>query len=435
MIRTPPIHDWPALDEARRSALLQRPAPPGSDLEARVAEIITTVRRDGDAALREFTARYDGVQLTGLAIDPALLDEAMSRVEPRLISALQSARGRIAAFHHADAPEPLRVVTTPGLVCEARYRPISPVGLYVPGGSAPLVSTVLMLAVPALLAGCERIVLCTPPGPDGELQPALLAAIALCGLREVYRVGGAQAIAAMAYGTQTIPACAKIFGPGNAWVTEAKRQVAADPSGAAQDLPAGPSEVLVIADSTAAAEAVCWDLLAQAEHGPDSQVLLLSDSQQLLAAVATRLPAMAAGLPRAAILEQSLRNLRLLRTATLIEAVAISNRYAPEHLILNCAAAERLLDAVETAGAVFLGPWSPESLGDYSAGTNHVLPTYGHARAHSGLSVRDFMRRMSVLCANREGLASAGADAIAMAEVEGLHAHGRAVSWRLEQGS
>lgn len=426
------IIDWSALSAAEQARLLQRPAQDVDGLEQGVADIIATVRTRGDAALRELGRRFDGVDLDDPAVAPGELEAAAGRTDPGLLAAMRRAKGRIEAFHRDGMPAPVRTETAPGLVCEAVYRPLTPVGLYVPGGSAPLLSTVLMLAVPATLAGCAEVVLCTPPRKDGSVHPAVLAAAALCGVRRVFRLGGAQAIAAMGFGTTRVPACAKLFGPGNAWVTEAKRQVAATAGGAAQDLPAGPSEVLVVADRDADPVAVCWDLLSQAEHGPDSQALLFSDDPDLLGEVARRLPGMAADAPRAEILVQSLRSLRLVRVRSLDEAVAISNRYAPEHLILNCAGADRLVGQVQAAGSVFLGPWTPESLGDYCSGTNHVLPTYGYARAYSGLSVRDFLRRMTVQRASREALAVAGPDAAVMAAAEGLDAHRQAVTWRLE---
>lgn len=425
--------DWSGLDEAERAALLARPPQDRGELEARVADILAAVRDGGDAALRELTRRFDGVDTDSLAVPAAELESAGGRIDPTLMEAIERAAARIRAFHEAGAPRAFRTETERGLECQARYVPISPVGLYVPGGTAPLISTVLMLAIPTAIAGCGQVVLCTPPGPDGAVDPAVLAAAHHCGVRQVVRAGGAQAIAAMAFGTESIPACAKLFGPGNAWVTEAKRQVSARPGGAAQDLPAGPSEVLVIADDAADPVAVAWDLLSQAEHGADSQAVLVSDSADLLNAVAGRLPALAAGTARAGILDDALQNLRLVRVADTREAVAVSNRYAPEHLILNTADADDLLDAVTAAGSVFLGPWTPESLGDYSSGTNHVLPTYGYARAYSGLSVNDFLRRMTVQRATPEGLALAGRDAMRLAEAEGLEAHRMAVAWRLER--
>jgi len=426
------VTDWAALDRDQRRRLLARPVVDRSRLAEQVAAIIEKVRRDGDAALLELSERFDGVRTERLEVAPDELAAADAAVEPGLLAALERAADRIRRFHQASAPRGARLDTEAGLACESRYLPIAPVGLYVPGGSAPLVSTVLMLAIPARLAGCEHIVLCTPPRRDGSVHPALLAAAALCGVRRVFRVGGAQAIAAMAWGTESVPACAKLYGPGNAWVTEAKLQVAATPGGAAQDLPAGPSEVLIIADSGADPVAVAWDLLAQAEHGPDSQSVLLSDSTELLKSVAERLPPLAAGLPRAEILAQSLAHCRLVRVGSVAEALGISNSYAPEHLILNCRQAESLLDGVSAAGSVFVGPWTPESLGDYSSGTNHVLPTYGYARAYGGLSVADFQRRMTVQRADPHGLAVAGADAMALAAAEGLDAHRMAVACRLD---
>jgi histidinol dehydrogenase len=322
--------------------------------------------------------------------------------------------------------------TSPGLRCEARYLPISPVGLYVPGGSAPLISTVIMLAVPAQIAACEQVVLCTPPDKQGQVSPAILAAASRCGIKRVFKVGGAQAIAAMGLGTESIPACAKLFGPGNAWVTEAKQQISVLPGGAARDMPAGPSEVLVIADQGADAAAVCWDLLSQAEHGPDSQAIVISDSAQLLEDVYQLLPRMAAELPRAAILAESLQYLRRILVTSISEAVEISNRYAPEHLILNCSDADQAANSVTAAGSVFIGPWTPESLGDYCSGTNHVLPTYGYARAYSGLSVNDFLRRMTLQRASNFGLCSVGPCAITLARAEGLDAHRMAVEYRIK---
>jgi histidinol dehydrogenase len=339
--------------------------------------------------------------------------------------------GRIELFHAAGKPDKVSMETAPGLRCEARYLPISPVGLYVPGGSAPLISTVLMLAIPARIAGCDEIVLCTPPDQQGRVHSAILAAASRCGVSRVFKVGGAQAIAGMGLGTSSIPACAKLFGPGNAWVTEAKQQISALPGGAARDMPAGPSEVLVIADQDADATAVCWDLLSQAEHGPDSQSIVISDSSRLLDEVAGSLPSMAAELPRSAILAESLQHLRRIRVKSLDQAVEISNRYAPEHLILNCREADELADKVCTAGSVFIGPWTPESLGDYCSGTNHVLPTYGYARAYSGLSVNDFLRRMTLQRADITGLRSTGPCAATLARAEGLDAHRMAVEYRL----
>jgi histidinol dehydrogenase len=430
-IARPRILAWDALDDKARQDALARP---DFDTQARtrsVAEIIEAVKTGGDAAVRDFSARFDGVELEQPEVPAAELEAAVERVEPALLAAIDRAIGRIQAFHAAGLPRDLSLETAPGLLCSATYRPISPVGLYAPGGSAPLISTVIMLAVPALLAGCKEIVLCTPPSADGSVDPALLATARRCGVQRVFRIGGAQAIAAMAFGTESVPSCAKLYGPGNAWVTEAKQQVAMQPDGAAQDMPAGPSEVMVIADGDADPTALAWDLLSQAEHGPDSQSLLLSDDDALLEAVARLLPRLAADSPRSDILAQSLDHARLLRVASIGQAIGIANDYAPEHLIINCADADRRVESITTAGSVFVGPWTPESLGDYCSGTNHVLPTYGYARAFSGLSVGDFLRRMTVQRASAEGLREAGPDAMAMAAAEGLSAHYEAVAWRL----
>lgn len=434
VIRIPELIDWSGATPAARDAALQRPPIPTGDFQQTVEAIISRVREDGDGALFELGAKYDGVRLENLEADSDEWAAAESMVDPDVLMAMDEAIERIEAFHEAGKPAPISMETAPGLRCEARYLPISPVGLYVPGGSAPLISTVIMLAVPARIAGCEEVVLCTPPDKQGQVPPAILAAAERCGIKQVFKVGGAQAIAAMGLGTESIPACAKLFGPGNAWVTEAKEQIAALPGGAARDMPAGPSEVLVIADKDADATSVCWDLLSQAEHGPDSQAIVISDSLELLNEVSRLLPGMAEELPRAAILAESLQHLRRILASSIAEAMEISNRYAPEHLILNCSDADQLADQVTAAGSVFIGPWTPESLGDYCSGTNHVLPTYGYARAYSGLSVNDFMRRMTLQRASQLGLRTAGPDAAVLAQAEGLDAHRMAVVYRLENG-
>ncbi len=427
----PDLLDWSMASEAERATALQRPPIPCGDFQTAVATIISRVRKDGDRALRELGEKYDGVVLRSLEVTADEWAEAESLVDAAVGQAMDEAILRINAFHVAGKPVPISMETAPGLRCEARYLPISPVGLYVPGGSAPLISTVIMLAVPAQIAACEQIVLCTPPDKQGRVSPAILAAASRCGIKRVFKAGGAQAIAAMGLGTESIPACAKLFGPGNAWVTEAKQQIAASPGGAARDMPAGPSEVLVIADKDADARSVCWDLLSQAEHGPDSQAVVISDSPELLTAVQQLLPAMAAELPRTDILEESLRYLRRILVNSIAEAVEISNRYAPEHLILNCSDADQAVEGVNAAGSIFVGPWTPESLGDYCSGTNHVLPTYGYARAYSGLSVNDFLRRMTLQRATRSGLRNAGPAAVTLARAEGLDAHAMAVEYRL----
>jgi len=430
-ISIPPSIDWSATDEAVRGTVMQRPPLPDSNIAAAVSGIISQVREGGDDAVRRLGEQFDGVRLQQLEVGPEEWSGAEAGVDVELLQAMDEAIARIEKFHSAGMPTVLSMETAPGLRCEARYLPISPVGLYVPGGTAPLISTVLMLAVPARIAGCEQTILCTPPNKEGRVPPAILAAAARCGIKRVFKIGGAQAVAAMGLGTESVPSCAKLFGPGNAWVTEAKQQISALPGGAARDMPAGPSEVLVIADDSADATAVCWDLLSQAEHGPDSQAIVISDSPALLEEVGRLLPGMAAALPRALILEQSLKYLRRIRVASMVEAVAISNRYAPEHLILNCREADRMADRVTVAGSVFIGPWTPESLGDYCSGTNHVLPTYGYARAYSGLSVNDFLRRMTLQRASNSGLRLVGPCVITLAEAEGLDAHRMAVQYRL----
>lgn len=425
------ILDWSKLDLAGRKAALQRPVFDSISIEQTVSDIISEVRNGGDDALRALSLEFDEVSVGELKVGPDTFEAAASKCDAELLDAIDAAAIRIEAFHATGIPEGTRLETASGLVCEARFLPINPVGLYVPGGSAPLISTVMMLAIPAVLAGCPRVILCTPPSGDGSINPAILAAAWRCGITEIFVSGGAQAVAAMAFGTESIPKCAKIFGPGNRWVTEAKRQVASTPEGAAQDMPAGPSEVMVIADSSADPVAVCWDLLSQAEHGPDSQALLISDDEALLQAVQAQLPSLAADLPRSEILSQSLQSLRLIMVKNLDDALEISNRYAPEHLLLNCRDAEQQADRVTTAGSVFIGAWTPESLGDYCSGTNHVLPTYGYARAYSGLSVTDFMRRMTLQSATTQGLQIAGPVAARLAVAEGLDAHRMAVEYRL----
>ena len=425
------VTHWSGLDSDKQRKLLQRPVFSNEGLGDSVAEILARVRSGGDTALAELTRAIDRVEPRSFRLGEEELDAAVASAEPRLLEAIADASERIRAFHAADMPQSKTVETAPGLTCEVRYQPLSPVGLYIPGGSAPLISTVLMLAIPAVLAGCEKIVMCSPPGKDGRIPANILAAAKLCGVSSVFCAGGAQAIAAMAYGTETVPRCSKIFGPGNAWVTEAKQQVSLDPNGAAIDLPAGPSEVLVIADAGADPEFIAWDLLSQAEHGPDSQVVLLTDSAQLADAVIGQIQKLAPSSPRAAILEKSLAESRIILVSDMATAIALSNHYAPEHLILNAADATVLADQAKNAGSVFIGPWTPESLGDYCSGTNHVLPTYGWARSHGALGPGDFMRRMTLQEASREALARVGPTAEILAETEGLDAHRMAVRARL----
>lgn len=426
------ILEWNHLDEPQRVAALARPALAAHDDVVRVArEIIAQVRRDGDAALSELTERLDGVRLQALAAAPAEFAAARSELGAPQLQALARALENVRRFHEAQTPCGIVLETEPGVRCEQIHRPIEAVGLYVPAGSAPLPSAAIMLGVPAQVAGCPRRVLCTPPRADGSAHPAILAAAELAGIDTVFKLGGAQAIAALACGTASVRRVDKIFGPGNAWVTAAKRLVAAEPGGPACDLPAGPSEVLVVADDTAQAAFIAADLLAQAEHDVLSQSLLVTDSARLAAAVAGQIERQLPLLARRAILARSLESCRALVVGTLDEAMALSNRYAPEHLLLQVREPRRLLRQVSNAGSIFLGPWSPETLGDYCSGTNHVLPTFGHARTCSGLGVRDFLKTVSVQEISAAGLTRLGPTAVTLAQLEGLDAHASAVTQRL----
>jgi histidinol dehydrogenase len=424
---------WATLDEGAREAALRRPVRETSeDTQAAVSAILDAVRWRGDAALREFTSRFDGATLACFEVSDAEFEAATAAMPPALRDAIDDAIGRIAAYHHPGMPQPYAVDTAEGVRCERILRPIPRIGLYVPAGSAPLPSTVLMMGVPARLAGCRDVVLCTPPRADGSADPVVLFAARRCGISRVFKLGGAQAIAAMAFGSESVPRCDKLFGPGNAFVTEAKRQVSMRADGAAIDMPAGPSEVLVIADAGANPAFVAADLLSQAEHGADSQVLLLSDDDILIDAVEAELAVQLQRLPRADIARASLAASRAIRVSALDTAFAISNRYAPEHLILALREPRAWLDRVESAGSVFLGDWAPEALGDYCSGTNHVLPTGGAARAISGLNVGSFQTSISVQGVDRAGIAAIGPTAIELARAEGLDAHAEAVRIRLE---
>ena len=426
------VLDWNRIDESQRRMALRRPAQGArAVLAENVERILDQVRADGDSTLRALTRRFDGCELGSFRVSEDEFAAAEAQVAPALKQAIANAIERLIKFHEAGAPRGYALETTPGLNCERVIRPIERVGLYVPAGSAPLPSTAIMLGVPARIAGCSEVVLCTPPKPDGSVDPTVLVAARLCGIATVFKLGGAQAVAAMAYGTESVPKCDKIFGPGNAYVTEAKLQVANDPDGAAIDMPAGPSEVLVIADANASPEFIASDLLSQAEHGPDSQVLLVSDSQALLESVAVELEKQTAELPRREILAKALTHARLILSRDIPQAIEISNRYAPEHLILQVEAPRQWLERVRSAGSIFLGALAPEALGDYCSGTNHVLPTYGAARAYSGVSVASFVKLITVQEVSAEGLNIAGPDAAEMARAEGLIAHERAVTRRL----
>ena len=427
------VQRWASLDAGRQAAVLQRPQQAlAPALRSKVLRVLAQVRADGDSTLRALTRRFDGVELDALSVSEQEFAAAEASLGTELKQAIAAARQRIEAFHAAGRVADYAIDTAPGVRCERLARPIQRVGLYIPAGSAPLPSTALMLGVPAALAGCPLRIACTPPRqPDGRADAAVLYAARLCGVQQVFKVGGAQAIAAMAYGTASVPRCDKLFGPGNAWVTAAKLEVAADPGGAAIDLPAGPSELLVIADAGARADWIAADLLSQAEHGADSQVLLLSDSAALLQRVRVELARQLQQLPRAAQAAASLSHARFILVDALEHAFAISNDYGPEHLSLALREPRRWLPQVASAGSVFLGDHAAEALGDYCSGTNHVLPTYGAARACSGVSVASFQTFMSVQEVGADGVRAIGPDALVLARAEQLEAHARAVALRL----
>jgi histidinol dehydrogenase len=428
------ILDWAKLSQTERRTALRRPAQTGADaLHQRVGEIIKEVRERGDEALFEFTRRFDGASLSSLEVTAAEFAAAERALTTEQRAALERAIGNVRRFHQAQLSDPLRVETSPGVVCERHYRAVDAVGLYAPAGVAPLPSTIVMLAVPASIAGCPTRIVCTPPRKDGTADPAVLLAAKLCGVHRVFKVGGAQAIAAMAYGTASIPKVDKVFGPGNSWVTAAKILVANDPDGAALDLPAGPSEVLVIADDSASAEFVAADLLAQAEHSADAQAILVTTSRALAEATLDQLEVQMQRLGRESTLRESINHARLFVVESLQAAFELSNAYAPEHLIVQVAKAREWLPHIRNAGSVFLGAWTPETMGDYCSGTNHVLPTYGFARAYSGLSLADFQKRITVQELSADGLRDLGPTAITIAGLEGLDAHANAVQVRLRQ--
>mgnify|MGYP002783595552 FL=1 len=425
--------DWARLSAAERAAALARP--PSNSSEERIAavqRILAQVRADGDTALRALTRRFDNVELGALEATAAEFDAAEAGLDPALRDAMVEAKSRLDAWHRAGAPTEFEIDTAPGVRCGRVLRAIDTVGLYVPAGSAPLPSTALMLGVPSQIAGCREVVVCTPPRADGTADPAVLVAARLCGIRRVFKIGGAQAIAAMAFGTESVPRCDKLFGPGNAWVMLAKSQVTALPDGPAIDMPAGPSEVLVIADAGANPAFIAADLLAQAEHGPDSQVVFATDSDALAAAVEAEVRAQVARLPREAIATKALDFARLIVVPTLDEAFALSNAYGPEHLIVQLREPREWLAKITCAGSIFLGDYAPESLGDYCSGTNHVLPTGGAARAWSGVSVASFQRSISVQSVSAEGLRAIGPCAVTLARAESLEAHAQSVVRRLE---
>ncbi|MFQ5609136.1 MAG: histidinol dehydrogenase [Woeseiaceae bacterium] len=424
--------DWASTSREDRKSLLSRPGTTNADdVAPKVREIIAHVRGDGDDALRELTRRFDRVNLGELRVTGKEMVEARTALSDTAIDAIDVAITNVRRFHEQQMPAPVAVDTMPGVRCERVSRPIDAVGLYVPAGTAPLPSAAVMLAVPAAVAGCPTRVMCTPPRADGRADPAVVVAAQRAGIENIYKVGGAQAIAALAYGTATIPGVDKIFGPGNAWVTAAKMEVSNDPCGAAIDLPAGPSEVLVIADDDAVPEFVAADLVSQAEHGTDSQVVLVTTSRAIAKQSCERIEEQLTSLPRADIARAALRHSRIIVVDNCDEAVSVSNEYAPEHLVLHCSNARDLVAGIRNAGSVFVGKWTPESVGDYCSGTNHVLPTNGYARNYSGLGVDQFMRQMTVQELTRDGLAAIGGAVVTLATLEGLEGHAAAVTRRL----
>lgn len=426
--------EWSSLSADERRAALRRPAQADTDgLHRRVREIIDEVRIRGDQALLDLTERFDGVKLKSLEVDAAEFDAAGKALTAEQRAALERAIGNVRRFHEAQLSNPLQIETSPGVICERHFRAIDAIGLYVPAGVAPLPSTAVMLAVPASIAGCPTRIICTPPRKNGTADPAVLFVAKLCGISRVFKVGGAQAVAAMAYGTASVPKVDKVFGPGNSWVTAAKIIAANDPDGAALDLPAGPSEVLVIADQDANASFVAADLLAQAEHSADAQAILVTTSRALAEATIEQLETQMRRLGRESTLRESINHARLFIVDSLQSAFDLSNAYAPEHLIVQVASARDWLPSIRNAGSVFLGAWTPETMGDYCSGTNHVLPTYGFARAYSGLSLVDFQKRMTVQELSADGLRDLGPTAVTIAGLEGLDAHANAVQVRLRQ--
>ena len=411
--------------------LLRRPALNIPGLYKKVQDLLDDVFDRRDKALYVYEETFDKVKLDSLAVSPVELNEAAALVPEQLRNAINTAAANIRKFHESQMPSLKKVETTPGVFCWQKAVPITKVGLYIPGGTAPLFSTVLMLAIPARIAGCSEIVLCTPPGPNGKVNPAILYAAQVAGVNRFFKLGGAQAIAAMAYGTESVPKVYKIFGPGNPYVTAAKQIISQ--RNAAIDMPAGPSEVEVIADAQANPAFVAADLLSQAEHGHDSQVLLVTTSSELINKVKQEVERQVTMLPRNEIAQDSLEMSLMVLLKDDDEIIEMTNEYAPEHLIIQTKNAAELAERVVNAGSVFIGPWSPESAGDYASGTNHTLPTNGYAKAHSGVNIDSFMRKITFQELTREGLASLGPTIETMAEGESLIAHKNAVAVRLKE--
>jgi histidinol dehydrogenase len=410
--------------------LCQRPQVELEFLENSVKNILARIQRSGDEALREFTRQFDKAEVTTLQLSQQEIDEAINTVPADLKAAIQTAASNIEKFHAAQKQTLTPVETMPGVMCWRKAVAIQKIGIYIPGGSAPLFSTVLMLGIPAKLAGCKEVILCTPPDPTGKINAAIIYTAQLTGIAKIYKVGGAQAIAAMAYGTETIPKVSKIFGPGNQYVTKAKQLVSQ--LGVAIDMPAGPSEVLVLADEAADPSFVAADLLSQAEHGEDSQVMLVVTNEKIVASIQSEIEKQLSTLPRKSVAEKSLQHSKVVCFNTLSSAIDFINEYAPEHLIINTRDADSLSDAIVNAGSVFIGNYSPEAIGDYASGTNHTLPTNGYAKASAGVSLESFIRYITFQKLTEDGLKKLGPVVEKMAEAEQLTGHKLAVSIRLK---
>lgn len=425
------IHILPERESWNR--LLQRDAVASTHEETAriVSGIFAAVAANGDRAVREYEKKFTGAVRESLRVAEDEIDEAAGLITAELKEAIEKAAANIAAFHGAQKMQPVEVETAPGVVCSQRQVPIDTVGLYVPGGNSPLFSTILMLGVPARIAGCRRVVMATPADATGKVHPAILFAARVAGVTDIYAIGGAQAVAAMSLGTESVPRVFKIFGPGNRFVMEAK-QLACYRQGTAIDMPAGPSEVMVIADKTASAEFIAADFLSQAEHGPDSHSVLLTDSAEVLAATEAEIERQLASLPRREMMQKSLEHSRLIQLGSMKEIMEFANAYAPEHLIINTADAETFAGEVRSAGSVFIGPWSTESAGDYASGTNHTLPTSGYATAYSGVNLDSFCKKITYQRLTPEGVRSLASTVMAMAKAEGLEAHSHAMEVRKE---
>ncbi len=410
--------------------ILARPVFDATALEDKVKAILADVKANGDEAVKRYSKQFDGVDLQELLVDPAAISASEKILSPELQAAIQQAAANIKAFHEKQTTPVEIIETMPGVQCWRKSVGIEKVGLYIPGGTAPLFSTLLMLALPATIAGCKEIVLCTPPGKAGKVHPAILFAAKTAGVTKIFAAGGVQAIAAMAYGTASIPQVYKIFGPGNQYVTCAKQLIQKD--GIAIDMPAGPSEVAVYADETANPAYVAADLLSQAEHGADSQVVLVVSRESLIGSVEASIAQQLAALPRKDIAAKALQNSKIIIVKNEAEAIELLNEYAAEHLILSCANADAMAEKIVNAGSVFLGNYSPESVGDYASGTNHTLPTNGYAKAYSGVSVDSFVKKITYQKLSKAGLQLIGKTVEVMAAAEGLEAHKNAVTVRLK---